>query len=79
MHDCFIKGRHTNIFKPGGKPKNRRLDDNTAAKILLYIVDHPEVPGAEIARKFEVSRFTVYDMKKGTAYNNLIEHYPELD
>lgn len=79
MDDCFKKGRHTNRFNKGDKPDNRLLDDKKAARIMLYIVDNPEASGAEIARKFKVPRYVIYGMKKGKAYYNVIEDYPELD
>jgi hypothetical protein len=73
MDDCFRKGRHTNIFTKGHTPVNAKLDKDTAAKIILYIWDHPHERVSKIADRFNVSVSVVKDIKRGRSYNNLIE------
>lgn len=73
MKDCEVKGRHTNIFKEGNKPANSKLDEKIAGKVIMMILDNPTMSVSKIAAKYKVPVSIVKDIKRGRAYNNLIE------
>lgn len=75
MKDCFEKGRHTNIFKPGDKPHNAKIDLKIAEKIILTFMDHPDTKPKVLADKYNVPLHTVKDIRRRKAYWNLVQFF----
>lgn len=70
MRDCAAKGRCSN-----GAPELRRGENGSKAKLkeaeAQFILDHPEIPGAVLARRFGINDGAVWFIRHRRNWKHL--------
>lgn len=70
MLDCFLKGRHTNCFKPGTISNQRHLTDEQALEVHMMIKEFPGLQHRVAAKLLGIAEHIYKDIKAGRAYTN---------